>query len=139
MPNYLGALMIERLNNNTELRLFIPAISLIKQRLDGIERLFPEFSFEALLTETLEAEDLSEEMLFSCLISLKLHFTDIVSASGDIWQIELMPFTEFLQKHKQVKIQACDDFTTKIQTFNQWLMMICNWYNHSLMQNTMIH
>ena len=139
MPNYLGALMIDKLNSNIELRPFIPAISLIKQRLNGIDQLFPEFSFETLLAETLETDDLSEEILFSSLISLKLHFTDIVSTSGDIWQIELTPFSEFLQKHKQVKIQACDDFTTKIQTFNQWLIMTCDWDNHSLIQNTAIH
>jgi|GEM_PF-488347 len=122
MPNYSCALISEvGMRANSELRPFLPALSVLKHRIAGVEveRQSLAFAFQ-------EEVHTEEEMLLT-LLSQAVFAFDTINERGVIWDIKKESFSEFKARSNQVTFLFIGYNSNKLKEISNWIIELCDW------------
>ena len=126
--------VLTELFKRKELKPFIPAWNVIKDRFQGINdidsTLDPVTEVHCQLMKELSTNGLiTEELFFSWLLNLKFIGKNIVcKSSGQVWEPLIEPLYTFLGRSgHEVTVSDVISYDERINKFNMWVIQLCDW------------
>lgn len=119
---------------NSEIQPFLPALSILENRLEGEHK-----SHEQLLSLLDELSILNEAQIISELLSLDYVYHQYKNDQSETWDITLESFTAFKNRSVSISCSQVGVNSVKICSIFEWIMLLCNWEANVIHQTTAIN
>eukprot|EP00493_Phyllostaurus_siculus_P026523 UN26868 len=119
---------------NSEIKSFLPALSILENRLKGEHK-----SHEQLLSLLDELPILNEAQIISELLFLDYVYHEYKNDQSETWDITLESFTAFKNRSVSISRSQVGVNSVKICSIFEWIMLLRNWETNVAHQTTAIN